>query len=107
MGLLGRGKTAEQPAIEKQHHDAHPLGDDDTGKIVDNTVRGPSLCHPLYDSAGFLACSTRASAMTSPRVAYFLNNGRASERVAAAEVCIASGTLSFPPDGFVPAAESL
>lgn len=37
MGLLGRGKTAEQPAIEKQHHDAHPLGDDDTGKIVDNT----------------------------------------------------------------------
>jgi succinate-acetate transporter protein len=37
MGLLGRGKTAEQPTMEKQHHDAHPLGDDDTRRIVNNT----------------------------------------------------------------------
>ncbi len=43
MGLLGRGKTAEQPTMEKQHHDAHPLGDDDTRRIVNNTVRGPWL----------------------------------------------------------------
>jgi hypothetical protein len=42
MGLLGRGKTAETPAIESKNHAAHPLGDDDTGRIVENTVRGPS-----------------------------------------------------------------
>lgn len=37
MGLLSRGKTAEGPAIEKAPGYEHPLGDDDTGAIVNNT----------------------------------------------------------------------
>jgi hypothetical protein len=50
MGLLSRGKTAEAPAME-QNHPTHPLGDDDTGKIVNNTVRSLRLgCHSLLDS---------------------------------------------------------
>jgi succinate-acetate transporter protein len=37
MGMLSRGKTAEQPAIEGGVRDAHPLAGDDTCKIVNNT----------------------------------------------------------------------
>lgn len=39
MGLLSRGKVAEGPAIEKTEHGGHPLHGDDTGDIVNNTVR--------------------------------------------------------------------
>ena len=81
MGLLGRGKTAEQPAMEKQHHDAHPLGDDDTGKIVNNTVRAPYIGVILHmTQPGSSPAPITLLPIAPPRVAYPLSNAKSITR---------------------------